>query len=136
MRKDLDRPTVSNQLHPWVYAAIAGLAACYVVAIWFGFAGSGYTDYLLAIASFFILGALALPFIAWRVWRGNHAAEDKSDDRQVFRDWEAFRNWALGEFDIGQGHVSGLTAAVEILLPVAAVAVGMLAFAVLARLSG
>ena len=129
MRKDAVPRLISNQLHPRVYAAIAGLAVCYVLAVWFGFAGGEDTDYLLAIASFFIVGAMALPFIAWRVWRLNRRPAAAGRE-------QSFRQWATGEFDIGQGHVSGAAAAVEILLPIAAVAFGMLAFAVVARLAG
>jgi hypothetical protein len=124
-----DPRPVSSQLHPWVYAAISGLALCYVLSVWFGFAGDGDTDYLLTVASFFILGSLALPLVAWRVWRENSGAKRTAAD-------EGFRQWALGEFEIGQGHMRGATAAVEILLPIAAVAFGMLAFAILARLEG
>jgi hypothetical protein len=128
MSENAPRPA-SSQLHPWVYAAISGLALCYVLSVWFGFASSGYTDWLLTIASFFILGSLALPFIAWRVWHEN--ADVKGTGRQA-----SFRRWAAAEFDIGQGHMRGRTAAIEILLPIAAVAFGMLAFAILARLEG
>lgn len=129
MSKDADLRPASRQLHPWVYAAISGLALCYVLAVWIGFAGDGDTDYLLTIASFFILGSLALPFIAWRVWHEN--ADARGSARH-----ESFWQWAGREFDIGQGHMRGRTAAIEILLPIAAVAFGMLAFAILARLEG
>jgi hypothetical protein len=129
MRTDADPRPSSKQLHPWVYAAIAGLALCYLLAVWFGFAGSEYTDYLLTIASFFVLGAMALPFVAWQVWRANRNSSGT-------RSSQSFRQWARGEFDVGQGHVSGATATIEILLPIAAVAFGMLAFAIVARLAG
>jgi hypothetical protein len=129
MRKDADPRLSSKQLHPWVYTSIAGLALCYVLAAWFGFAGSGYADYLLTIVSFFVLGAMALPFVAWQVWQAGH-------DSSGWRSKQSFRQWARGEFDIGQGHVSGAAATVEILLPIAAVAFGMLAFAIVARLAG
>jgi hypothetical protein len=129
MRKDADPRLSSRQLHPRVYAAIAGLALCYVLAVWFGFAGSEYTDYLLTIASFFVLGAMALPLVAWQVWRANRDSSGTRGER-------SFRQWARGDFEIGQGHVSGGAATVEILLPIGAVAFGMLAFAILARLAG
>ena len=129
MRKDADPRLSSTQLHPWVYAAIAGLAACYVLAVWFGFAASAYTDYLLTVASFFVLGAMALSFVAWQVRHADRGLPGKSGG-------QSFHQWAQRDFDIGQGHVSGATATVEILLPIAAVAFGMLAFAILARLAG
>jgi hypothetical protein len=127
MNQDI-RPA-SRQLHPRVYAAIAGMALCYVAAVWIGFAGNGYTDYLLTIASFFVLGSLALPFIAWRVWRSNRKRTRSQAERS------SFRRWAKNDVDVGQGHVRGATAAIEVLLPLSAVAVGMLAFAILARLA-
>jgi hypothetical protein len=126
MSKDT-RP-VSRQLHPRVYAAIIAMALCYVAAVWIGFVGSAHTDYLLTIASLFVLGSLALPFIAWRVWQSS-----RRNVRSVEK--KSLRRWAADEFDIGQGHVSGATATIEILLPLAAVAFGMLAFAILARLA-
>lgn len=129
MRNQADPHLSSRHLHPWVYGAIAGLALCYVFAIWLGFAASEYTDYLLTIASCFVIGAMALPFVTWQVWRADHKRSGAGKDL-------SFRQWARGEFEIGQGRVSGAAATVEVLLPIAAVAVGMLAFAILARLAG
>jgi hypothetical protein len=120
---------VSRRIHPSVYAAIAGMALCYVAAVWVGFAGSGYTDYLLTIASFFVLGSLALPFMAWRVWRSNSERARSQAERN------SFRRWAKSEVDVGQGRMRSATAAIEILLPLAAIAFGMMAFAILARLA-
>ena len=42
----------------------------------------------------------------------------------------SFREWAAGEFDTWQDRVQGANAAVEILLPIAALAIGMTAFAI------
>jgi hypothetical protein len=62
-----ERP-VSDRLHPLVFMAIVGLALWFVVSAW-GFATDGYTDYLLAVVSGFILIAVALSYVLWRVWR-------------------------------------------------------------------
>jgi hypothetical protein len=120
-----DRP-VSARLHPLVQIAIAALALLYIVAVWFGFAGSGYTDYLLVVVTLFVCGALALPLAAWLVWRRNRRPGAANKNRKPFHDW------ARSEFDIGQGHITGAAATVEILLPIAAVAFGMAAFAIVA----
>jgi hypothetical protein len=40
------------------------------------------------------------------------------------------REWASGEFDTWQGQLKGANAAVEILLPVTAMAVGMIALGI------
>jgi hypothetical protein len=69
-----------------------------------------------------------LPFIAWRAWNANRSRTHKDENK-------TFRHWARDEFDIGQEHVSGATAAIEILLPLAAVTFGMLAFAMLAAIA-
>jgi len=111
---------VSDRLHPLVYAAIAGLALWLVVSVW-GFAGAGYTDYLLAVVSGFIFIAVAIPFMLWLNWRrGNEEARAHGG---------TFREWASGDFDTWQCRVKGSNAALEILLPIAAVAFGMTAFA-------
>jgi hypothetical protein len=124
-----NRP-VSKHLHPMVYEAIVGLALWYVLSVWLGFAGGSYTDYLLTVATSFVFGALALPLISWRVWRHNRRPG------AVRENTESFSDWVLGDVDIGDGRVSGTTAIVEILLPIAAVALGMTAFAILARSAG
>jgi hypothetical protein len=119
-----DRPA-SDRLHPLVYMAIVGLALWFVVSVW-GFATDGYTDYLLAVVSGFILIAVALPPALWRVWRkaqGRDAAGGPA--RQ-----EDFQQWASSEFDTWQDRVTGANAAVQVLLPLAAVAFGMTAFGI------
>jgi len=116
----------TSRLHPRVYAALVCLAAFFVVSAWIGFAASGNTDYLLFVMSAFVAMAVALPTVVWITWR-HHRRRDPGQE-------ESFADWARGEFDIGKGHMSGASAAIEILLPIAAVAFGMLAFAILARL--
>lgn len=122
MSKDLvahgDRPT-SSGLHPYVYAAIAALALWFVLSAW-SFASDGYADWLLVVVSTFILIFVALPFVLSRVSRDD-------DDRAPRR---TFRGWASGEFDTWQYRLRCRNAAVEVLLPISAVAFGMTAFGV------
>jgi hypothetical protein len=116
-----DRPA-ARELHPFVYAAFVGIVSWLVLAIW-GFAGDGYADYLLAIVSaFIILFFVALPLTLWRMARRH---QDRADGNGT-----SFRDWAAGEFETWQGRVKGSGAAVEVLLPMAAIAVGMTAFAI------
>ena len=42
----------------------------------------------------------------------------------------SFREWARGDFDIEHGRLSGADAAILILLPIAAAAIGMMAFGI------
>ncbi|RWN41415.1 MAG: hypothetical protein E5Y88_27490 [Mesorhizobium sp.] len=119
---------VSNGLHPHVYLAMVGLAAWYALSAWAGFGDGGYTDYLLVVMTGFIIISVALPAIAGRVWLRHH--------RRTSATAHSFEDWMTGEFDTGQGRMSAKTAVVELLLPLAAVAFGMTAFAIVARLVG
>ncbi|MDX8525174.1 hypothetical protein RFM68_11695 [Mesorhizobium sp. MSK_1335] len=119
---------VSRGLHRWVYFAMIGLAACYALSAWIGFAGSGSDDYLLFVVTGFIVMSVALPAIAGRVWRHHRiSAPGRS---------KALADWLAGEFDAGERPVKASTATIEILLPLAAVALGMTAFAILALVEG
>lgn len=122
-----DQPALRH-LHPTVYWTIIGLTVWYVIAIWIGFAGSFYTDYLLAVVTGFIFISIAVPVVAWTVWRRNrgHATKHR----------ETFSDWASSEIDIGLcGNVKGTTAAIEILLPIAAITFGMIGFAIITFLA-
>ena len=113
---------VSKHLHPLVYLAIVGLALWLALSVW-GFAGDYYADYLLVVVSGFVFIAVAIPSILWWMVRKNQEPDPQPKD-------ESFRDWASGEFDTWQDRVKGMNAAIEILLPIAAVAFGMTAFAI------
>ncbi len=111
------RPPVTNWLHPRVYEILIAITAWFVLAVW-NFAGPGIVDYLLFIVSGFIFVAVALPLILSRVGR---------DGRTEARDKKApsLRDWASWNYDTGAGPLGGAEAATQILLPIAAAAVGM-----------
>ena len=112
---------VTLRLHPRVYALMIGLAFWLLLSVWL-FAGGGVVDYLLVIVSGFIAIAVALPFILSRV---GHIDDAKDDDAL-----QSFRDWSAADFDTWQGRLSGAEAATQILLPIAAVAIGMTVFGV------
>ena len=117
---DAERP-VTGRLHPRVYALLIAVILWFVLSVW-SFAGGGVTDYLLFIVSGFIFIAVALPLILSRVGHSNAAA---GDDNQP-----SLRDWATADFDTWAGRLSGAQAAAQILLPIAAAAVGMTAFGI------
>lgn len=121
-----ERPHTAH-LHPRVYTAMAGLAVLFVLATWYGFGASSYIDYLLVIVTAFLAMVVALPLLAWRQWH-EHPTRGPHD---VERD--TFHAWAEHDVDTFTGTTSGRSAAIEILLPLCAVAFGMLAFAILAH---
>jgi hypothetical protein len=118
--KGVTRP-VTSRIHPGVYALLTGLAVWFALSVW-SFAGAGVTDYLLFIVSGFILIVVALLTILSRVGRSDRATGDN--------DQRSFRQWTSWDFDIWQGRLSGVHAALQILLPIAAAAFGMTAFGI------
>jgi hypothetical protein len=117
---------VSRRLHPRIYAALIGLTLWMVLAVW-GFAGSGYTDYLLVVVSGFLLAAVALLGAAWRI-RQHHR-----DPATPPAGTQSYRDWASGDLETWQGRLKASEATIQILLPVAAVALGMTGFAIIAH---
>lgn len=63
----------TDRLPVLIYAVLAGFVLWMVLAAW-GFAGPGYADVTLTVVTGFILVAMAIPFILWRVARANAAA--------------------------------------------------------------
>ena len=111
------RPS-SDQLHPAVYVTLICLAAWFAIAIW-GFSTDGYADWLLVVVSGFILVAASITAILSRVRTGS----TKWDSKRL-------RDWATGDFSTHTDKSRSLNAAVEILLPLGAAAIGMTAFAI------
>jgi len=116
---------VTGSLHPAVYMALVGLTLWLGLAIW-GFGYDGQTDYLLAIVNGFLFIAVAIPAtLALMAYRQRNSDERKSSGGDA-----SLREWMTRDFDTWQDRVKGRNAAVEVLLPMAAIAIGMTAFAI------
>ena len=77
------------------------------------------------VVSGLLIVAVAIPYVIWRVWRAN--TDERADDRMSFREWTS------SQFETWQDHQKGSSAATEIILPIAAAAVGMTAFAIVSH---
>lgn len=117
------KPESTRGVHPRVYALLIVFTAWFGLAVW-GFAGGGLADYLLVIVSGFIFIVVALQLILSRVGRRRGAAETEIDQRSL-------RDWTAADFETWQDRLSGAQAAVHILLPIAAAAIGMTAFGII-----
>lgn len=117
-----NRP-ISDHLHPFVYFAVAALALWFIVSAW-GFAGDGYTDWLLVVVSGFISIVVALMLVLSQVGRKKPGLGEPDAHK------DSFQHWASGEFVTWQDRAKGKNAAIEILLPLAAVAFGMTAIVI------
>jgi hypothetical protein len=109
---------ISDSLHPLVNMAIIGLVLMFVAAMWMFFDSDPYGAWLDVVVTGLFVIAIAIPALCWLTWCRN--ADDARDDGHP-----SFRDWAGGEFDTWTGPVKGANATAEVLLPIAAVAIGM-----------
>jgi len=123
MRSDPKDTASRDTLPPLIYVALVGLVAWMVLAAW-EFASPGYADVALTVVTGLLAVIIAIPVILWLVWRANRDPADEPE-RPV-----GFREWTSGQFETWQDRVKGADAAVEIVLPIAAAAVGMTALAI------
>ena len=127
-RNNANRP-VTGSLHPRVYTVLIGLALWMALWAW-SFVGGGGTDYILFIVTGFIVVVVALQLVLLRVRRADkpvdagNGADDSTDGAR------SFQQWARGEFEAERGRLRAVEAALLILLPIAAAAIGMMAFGI------
>ena len=117
-----NRP-VFDQLHRNVYWAAIGLVAWFVVSAWVFFDHGGQTALSLAFVTVLLLMAVGLPWLLSLIWR-KYRMPGEQPRRLPFRDWRS------GEFAVWQARLHGLHAAIDILLPLAAVAFGLTAIGI------
>ncbi len=116
----------TNHLHPFVPIVAVGFVLWFALAVW-GFGLNGQVDYLLAIVCGLLLMALAIPYALWRQWRRTRR-DGGSLEQSLKR--ESFRDWTSENFETWQDRVKAKNAAIEIILPLGAAAIGMTAFVV------
>jgi len=114
---------LARRLHPAIYLAIAGLAVLFIASA-ATFVAPNDSYYVIAIACAFILAAIGLPFQLWRVQRHGHDPRDTSLSHRTL--W----GWLNADLDVWQTRVKGRDAAAAILLPIAAVSIGLLCLAI------
>ncbi len=119
MAQDGNRP-ISDSLHPLVNTTIVGLVLVFVLVVWAFFDSDRYEAWLDVVVTGLFVMAIGIPFLLWLTRRRHREAG--ADDGTP----PAFRDWVVGEFDTWTGRVAGTSATAEVLLPIAAVAVGMI----------
>jgi hypothetical protein len=121
----------SGLFHPALYKVALLLAGLFVLGSW-GFAGGGFTDVVLAVVTYVFLVAAGLVSVL-ALTRRRHPRPDLDEG---VKPSDRFELWADREVEISTGRVRGRLATVETLLPMAAVAVGMVAFALVLHFAG
>jgi hypothetical protein len=126
-RDNLPTQPVSTSLHPLIYCVIVGLCIWLVLSVW-GFAGPGYTGLALTAVSLLIAVVVILSLVMWHISRWRQLAPNRDQPARL-------RDWLSRDFAAWSGNMRGSQAAVEVLLPIAAVAFGMSIFALVLHLS-
>jgi len=110
---------IAKRLHPAIYLTIVCLALVFIASAG-TFAADNDSYYVIAIACGFIVAAVGLPYQLLRVRRHGHDPRDSSLSHRTL--W----GWLNADLDIWQERIRGKDAAAAILLPIAAVAIGLL----------
>jgi hypothetical protein len=126
---DQDSSQASDQLHPFVYAALAGLALCLVLSAWILFFQGGYMELDLGIVSAFVFMIIAIPTLLYFVGRRFRAVDRASGIGRPFS------RWIAGDFDTRHGRLKSVSASMEILLPMTAAVIGITAIGIVFRLT-
>jgi hypothetical protein len=110
-------------MHPGIYLAMIGLLSLYAVSAWTMFGGDYYNDLMFAVVTGLFVMAVAIPATLWLTWRRNTGDAVEDDPK--------FRDWAAGEFEMWTGRFKASNAAIEALLPIAAVSIGLVALGII-----
>jgi hypothetical protein len=122
----LDTP---SGFHPLVYKAAIGLVALFVVGAWVTFDRQNNIELPLAILSVLLFVAVLLPHLLWRTWRTGQARPATLTSNK------GFRKWMKGSTEVWQSRLRNSDAAIDMLLPLAGAALGLIALGIVFDLS-
>jgi hypothetical protein len=114
-----------DQFHPLIYRVAGGLAVWFALSAWILFDHHGYIELLLTFISILLLMALGIPWILWRQW-WKYGRSDDDKGREVV----SLRDWGNGDMDVWGARLHSADAAINMLLPLAAVAFGLTAIGI------
>jgi urocanate hydratase len=122
--------TLHRWIHPAAYEIAVGLVGLFTIAAWLAFDHRNDTELPLAmITVFFVISASVLAIIS-RLWR------KRGPVSAAYRETGTLRHWMSGEFAVWGSRIRGSEALVDMLLPAAAAAFGMVAIGAVFALSG
>ena len=115
---------VFDQLHPRIYGAAVGLIAWFALMAWVLFDRGGTTSLSLMFVTVLFVVAVALPWTLSLVWRKFQMPYERQSEPTSFRDWSA------GDFTVWGAKLHGTHAAIDVLLPLIAVSLGLTAIGI------
>jgi hypothetical protein len=128
MERNESSSAVRSGFHPLIYKAAIALVALFVIAAWVAFDRQSDIELPLAILSILLFVAVFLPYLLWRIWRTGQASANTKDQQRLLE-------MGAGSMKVGQGELRSRDAAIDMLLPLAAVAFGLVALGLAFALS-
>jgi hypothetical protein len=122
-------PPVFDQFHPGIYGAAVGLVVWFAAAAWILFDRHSDIGLPLAMVSVLLLVAMGLPWLLSLVWSRHRMPNERHPNSISPRDW------TTGDFAVWGGRLHGTQAAIDMLLPLAAVAFGLTALGIVFLIS-
>src|SRR5437762_1721958 len=113
---------VFDQLHPTIYAAAVGLVVWFAIAAWVLFDRQSDIELPLVMVSVLLLVAVLLPFALSLVWKKYLMPRHPTKI--------SFHDWSAGDFAVWGSRLHSTHAAIDMLLPLAAVAFGLTAIGI------
>ncbi|MBR0935314.1 hypothetical protein [Bradyrhizobium jicamae] len=118
-----NRP-VFEQLHPKIYGTAVGLVVWFALSAWILFDRQSAVGLPLAMVSLLLFVAVMLPWLLSRIWKRHRLPLDQHEDSVSFQDWKA------GDLAVWGSRLHSMHAAIDMLLPLAAVAFGLTAIGI------
>jgi hypothetical protein len=115
-----NRP-VFDQLPPGIYRTAIGLIAWFTISAWLLFDRGGDIELSLVMVSVLFLVAVMVPLLMSLAWRKSQAPDQQHLQSPSFHDWQS------GDLAVWGARLRGMHAAIDMLLPFAAVAFGLTA---------
>lgn len=119
-------PDDASRIHPAIYRLMIAAALLYALSALLGFERAGDDRLMLGIVFLFFFGVVLLALSAQRQWR-NHPLGQRPREQM-----HSLSYWLDHGLNTFTGHVGARRASVEIMLPLAAVSVGLFLLAIIA----
>ena len=115
---------VFNELHPRIYGAAVGLIAWFALMAWVLFDRSGDISESLMFVTVFFIVAIAVPWTLSLVWKKFQRPYEAHSNSISFHDW------THGDFAVWGARLRARDAAIDVLLPLVAVSLGLTAIGI------
>jgi len=115
---------VFDQLHPRIYGAAVGLVAWFALMAWVLFDRESDVSLSLIFVTVLFVVAVLLPWSMSLVWKKFQMPYERHPQPTSFHDWRA------GDFAVWGARLRGSDAAIDVLLPLIAVSLGLTAIGI------